>query len=251
MALDAQSNWNVEMPQLLLNNEDREDRGLAENTQAQSAAKPTAKPGTGREVDLPLEIIYQIISYIPRRKENQKTLWACSLVSRSWYSATIRTLYSRPYIQGRNFQEFVAVICPSKNAHVRRSQLAEMVKALDMGTLVHDGSKSLTARILGRLKGNLEEFVAPQASFSINCFAALSKCTHLRFLDLSLMSVSISTRVLFHTLRSLQELETLVFPRTSSRENDRDTFAYAWPPKLKALYIAGGMPLQDEFARLC
>ena len=35
-----------------------------------------------------------------------------------------------------------------------------------MSGLVHNGSKSLTARLLGRVKKRLEEFVAPQASFA-------------------------------------------------------------------------------------
>ena len=44
--------------------------------------------------------------------------------------------------------------------------VAELVRVLDMSRLVHNGSKSLTTRILGRVKGNLEEFVAPQAPFA-------------------------------------------------------------------------------------
>jgi hypothetical protein len=110
-----------------------------------------------------------------------------------------------------------------------------------MGELVHDGSKSLTARLLGRLKGTLTNFVAPQASFSINSFAALSKCTRLKHLDLSLMSVSISLESLFHTLQALKNLETLFFPRTSSQGQEKHTIPYEWPPKLKALHLAGGI----------
>jgi len=35
-----------------------------------------------------------------------------------------------------------------------------------MSGLVHDGSKSLTGRLLGRVKENLEELIAPQSSFA-------------------------------------------------------------------------------------
>jgi hypothetical protein len=248
MALDPQGNWNIEMPQLRISKKEDRSLNLAKET-LESAF--VAHSLSGREIYLPLEIIIQIVSYVPHRESEQKTLWSCSLVSRSWYSAAIPFLYDRPYIRGHNFHQFVATVCPSKNAHIRRSQLAEMVKALDMGALVHDGSKSLTARLLGRLKGNLEEFIAPQASFSINSFAALSKCTHLKFLNLSLMSASISIKVLFHTLQSLKELETLFFPRTSSHDQDRDRVAYAWPPKLKALHIAGGMSMWIDSMRSC
>ena len=116
-----------------------------------------------------------------------------------------------------------------------------------MGELVHNSSRSLTARLLGRLKGNIEEFVAPQASFAINSFAALSKCTKLRHLDLSLISASISNKLLFQTLKPLQNLETLFFPRSSSQDEEREESAYSWPPRLKALHLAGG--IDDFFLR--
>jgi len=64
--------------------------------------------------------------------------------------------------------------------------LASLVKELDLSHIVHQGNKSTTARLLGRTKASLEVFVAPQASFAINCWASLSKCTRLRVLDLSL-----------------------------------------------------------------
>ena len=110
-----------------------------------------------------------------------------------------------------------------------------------MSRLVHNSSRSLTARLLGRLKPNLEEFVAPQASFAINSFAALSKCTKLRELDLSLISASISNKQLFQTLAPLEKLETLFFPRTSTGLTNRQEEEYKWPPRLEALHLAGGI----------
>lgn len=196
------------------------------------------------EVDLPLEIILQILAFIPRRPNYQSTFWACTLISRSWYSQSISILYERPWLHGGNFNEFIATVCPSKNAHIKQSTLATLVRRLDMGELVHNASKSLTARILGRLKGNLEQFVAPQSSFAINSFAALSKCTRLNHLDLSLISASISNKILFQTLKSLQGLETLYFPRSSSLdrlERNVPTESYIWPPRLQALHLAGGI----------
>jgi hypothetical protein len=239
MALDAQSNWTVEMakrsrivpvPVPVLD--------ISPQT-ALSFLQPRNKTPF-QEILLPVEIIIQIVSYIPRRASEQKILWACCLISRAWYSATVPLLYDRPYLGGGNFQNFVTTVCPSKNAHIRRSQLAGFVRTLDMGELVHDGSKSLTARLLGRLKGNLIEFTAPQASFSINSFAALSKCTQLTFLNLSLMSASVSTKLLFQTLQSLTHLEILFFPRTSIQNHQLDKDGYIWPSALKTLHFAGG-----------
>ena len=115
---------------------------------------------------LPLEVLELISSYVALFPSSQSSLYACSQVSRSWYAASVTNLYEAPQISGRNFDQFVRTVCPSINAHVRTNGLAELIKTLDMSKLVHNGSKSLTARLLGRVKGNLEVFVAPQASFA-------------------------------------------------------------------------------------
>jgi hypothetical protein len=247
MALDAQSNWNIEMSQPLkipIRSHKGQQADVKKSSKISSAPTILYKPSS-REILLPTEILTQILSYIPLRPSTQSTFWACSLVSRSWYSASIFSLYSKPHLHGGNFHKFVDTVCPSKNAHIRQSALAVLVTRLDMGELVHNASKSLTARLLGRLKGSIEEFVAPQASFGINAFAALSKCSKLRHLDLSLISASISKRQLFQTLKNLQDLETLFFPRSSSSDlrgdSGREETPYEWPPKLKALHLAGGI----------
>lgn len=129
-------------------------------------AASTTPPPKQTAVHLPPEIIIHILSYIPRRPSSQSTLYSCCLLSRQWYAVAVHRLYHSPCITGKNFKKFVATICPSVNAHVRKSDLADLVRRLDMGSLVHDGSKSLTARLLGRVKVMLEEFVAPQASFA-------------------------------------------------------------------------------------
>lgn len=242
MALEPQSNWNVEMSQplrLAIRSNHPITIDEASKDDLQISLKESA-----REVPLPDELISHILSFIPRRINTQYIFWSCTLVSRRWYSAAISILYERPYLDGGNFNQFVTTVCPSKNAHIRQSTLAVLVRRLDMGELVHNSSKSLTARLLGRLKGNVEEFVAPQSSFAINSFAALSKCTRLRHLDLSLISASVSNKLLFQTLKALQDLEVLFFPRSSSHDKEREETAYSWPPKLKALHLAGGI---DDF----
>ena len=114
---------------------------------------------------LPLEVIDNILSFVPRVPASQPTLHACTLISRAWYSAAIGRLYEVPTITGRNYDMFTKSICPSINAHIRKNGLAELVRVLDLSVLVHHGSKSLTARLLGRVKAGLVELVAPQASF--------------------------------------------------------------------------------------
>ena len=112
---------------------------------------------------LPPEILKYIFSYLP--PSSQSTFYAAALVSRVWYSVAIEYLYNNPSITGKNFDLFVRSICPSINAHVRHNGLGDIIRRMDMSGLVHNGSKSLTARLLGRVKNHLDEFVAPQASF--------------------------------------------------------------------------------------
>ncbi|KAH6665475.1 hypothetical protein B0J14DRAFT_606195 [Halenospora varia] len=246
MALDLQSNWNVEMSQpfKIPPQQQKKPNGI-ESLPSPSPSPELLKPPT-RELQLPSEIVSQILSFIPLRPRSQYTFWSCALVCRTWYGCAIPLLYVHPHLDGSNFSTFIRTICPSKNAHIRQTPLSVFVKRLDMSELVHNSSRSLTARILGRLKGNIEGFVAPQASFGINSFAALSKCTRLRVLDLSLISASISNRLLFQTLKSMTELETLFFPRSSSLDEAKtNQEPYTWPPKLKALHLAGG--INDHF----
>lgn len=115
---------------------------------------------------LPIEILCQIVNHVQLFPSSQRDLWAMALVSRTWYAAAIAPLYIKPGISGKNFGCFVRTLCPSINAHIRKTSFSSMVKELNMSNLVHDSSKSLTSRILGRLKDGLEVFVAPQASFA-------------------------------------------------------------------------------------
>jgi hypothetical protein len=118
---------------------------------------------------LPLEILILIVSFIPPGPQSQPTLHALTLVSRLCYSAAIADLYRCPYIDGSRFNQFVRSVCPSINARVKKNGLADFIVRLDMRNLVHESSNSVTARLLGRVKGGLEEFMAPQASFGYAC----------------------------------------------------------------------------------
>lgn len=253
MALDLQRNWDVAMAENL----DAVKRKAAQQMggiplrtlsvmdplkeQSAKAIEPEIHH-TRDSVHLPDEIVLEILSYVTRDTSSQTTLAACCLLSRQWYHAAVPVLYARPWIEGKSFDPFVRAICPSINLHVRKSPLSGLIKSLNMGHLVHHGSKSMTARLLGRTKDSLEEFVAPQASFAINCYPALSKCVKLRLLDLSLVSESTPLQTLFNTVKSLRNLETLRLPRsTGFGTSGVDPNTIIWPPKLKSLYLAGGI----------
>jgi hypothetical protein len=252
MALDAHRNWNVQMSQpFRIPLRRRSSSPMESSSMEATSDHMTPHQTPSREIFLPAEIICHIISFIPSRPSSQQILWACTLVSRVWYASSISRLYTYPHLTPANFSAFVSTICPSKNAHIRHTPLSQLVHRLDMSELVHHSSRSLTARLLGRLKGNIEEFVAPLASFAVNSFAALSKCVHLRVLDLSLVSTSIEVEQLFNTLATLGNLKTLFFPRSSIFKpctwQEMDERRYAWPSKLQALHLAGG--IDDSFLR--
>lgn len=203
---------------------------------------PVTQDSNGESGYLPDELLLEILSYFPPRPASQSDLYRFCLVSRQWYDLGISHLYEHPILVGSAYQLFVRTICPSINAHIRKSELASLVRTLDLGSIVHQGSKSVTARLLGRTKASLEYFVAPQASFAINCWAALSKCSHLKYLDLSLVSESISYQSLAQTLRSLSSLTDLFLPRCSSiHDDDSDALNIRWPPKLQRLQLSGSV----------
>lgn len=171
----------------------------------------------GEPVPLPVEIVWQIASHIRHSSYSpfeldfasghgsrvsrhsdfgslllaQKTLWACCLVSRSWYTASIEHLYNRPLLNNRNFDLFVRTIAPAASTTYshspssakstassssssspqnprprRRVGLEKLIKHLDMSGLSYESSKSLTARLIRRTKDSLESFAAPAITFS-------------------------------------------------------------------------------------
>ncbi|KAK5717377.1 hypothetical protein LTR15_009271 [Elasticomyces elasticus] len=241
MALDQQSNWDADMADNLRQVTSKHKQ-KSQPSIATSSAPPTPfKPWTKPPIYLPDEILLQIASYL---RNQQASLASCAVLSQQWYSATVPLLYAHPNLHGPNFAPFVAAICPSINLHVRPSRLAKLVKTLDMRRMVHEVSRTSTARLLGRTKENLEAFVAPQASFGLNCLPALSKCQHLRALDLSLVSESPPLTELFRTLERLGELRTLRLPRSAGfgvHSKRAETAALVWPPKLEDLSLSGGI----------
>ncbi|KAF2482054.1 hypothetical protein BDY17DRAFT_252946 [Neohortaea acidophila] len=196
-----------------------------------------------RYLHLPDEIIIQIVAHVAQGPCAQQALFTSCLLSRAWYDAAVEPLYRRPQLYGPNFDPFVRAICPSINLHVRKSPLAGLVKALDMSRLVHQGSKTVTARLLGRTKDVLEEFMAPRASFSIHCFPALAKCSKLRTLDLSLVSESPPLPDIFKSISRLTSLRSLKLPRSTGFgvHQKAASFDSCWPPQLVDLTLCGGI----------
>lgn len=160
-----------------------------------------------------------------------------------WYDVAIHALYSAPYLSGGAYELFVRTICPSVLAHIKPTALSSLVKHLDLSHIVHNGNKSVTARLLGRTKSSLETFIAPQASFAINSWASLSKCVKLQVLDLTLVSEMISWQSLGQTIRQLGALRELYLPRCSTDYERGGGMAMSvrWPPQLQHLSLSGSV----------
>jgi len=252
MALDVQANWTISMAENLKQmqrggSRSKEDVGSAKDNHG--VGKKTAKLGVETEavewttspIYLPDEILVQVLEYVSRSRDAQRTLASCCRLSKQWYDVAVPLLYRHPNLYGKNFDPFVRAICPSINLHVRKSPLSGLVRTLDMGNLVHQGSRSMTARLLGRTKGNLEHFVAPQSSFAMNCFPALSKCHHLQSLNLSLVSESPPLPELFKTVAHLEQLRTFRLPRSAGFGVHHKPESFVWPPNLEDLALSGGI----------
>jgi hypothetical protein len=211
------------------------------------AAPPEPPTRATPPIHLPNELLVQILEYVSHTttpQTAQTTLASCCLLSRQWYTCAVPFLYAHPHLYGANFDPFVRSICPSINVGIRHSPLAELVKRLDMSGLVHQGSKSVTARLLGRVKGDVESFVAPVASFGSSCMPPLGKCLHLQHLDLSLVSESPALPDLLRTVSRLDELRSFKLPRSAGFGAHYKPSAFpalAWPPKLENLSLSGGI----------
>lgn len=249
MALDQQGNWDIMMADNLAKVKLEYGKSMDTDTHGHSlGASQESDHAVGANVVwnreptyLPDEVVLQIIEYLAHGHDSQRSLASICLLSRQWHNAGIGYLYRYPELYGNNFDKFYNAICPSKNLHIRYSRLSKMVKVLDMSRLVHQGSRSTTARLLGRTKDSLEEFRAPQASFAVNCLPALAKCQYLRSLDLSLVSESPPLPHLFRTVSHLNNLQTFRLPRSSGFGVHHNGSAIEWPPNLTDLALSGGI----------
>ena len=196
---------------------------------------------------LPTEIIEHIIAYLDLLQDvtfRQRTIWACCLLSRSWYTGAIKTLYRSPVLTGRNFDLFTRTICPPVHSNARAIGLEALVVDLDMGSLAYESTKSLTARMLRRTHKSLETFVAPAVSFSLAGLAPLSKSPHLRCLDLSNDSYHINVNELLRSISDIENLWYLSLPRNALHTTylSISRFSFRWPPGITHLQINGALP---------
>ncbi|KAL2362649.1 hypothetical protein RJZ56_004453 [Blastomyces dermatitidis] len=186
---------------------------------------------------VPVEIVLHILSYLREQPIRQHTLYSCCLVSRIWYSAALPLLYEKPYISGANFDNFARAVCPSVQAYAPRGDLGRFVRRLDFSNLIHNLTTSLTTRFLGRVKDNVEIFIAPASGFSTINLGALSKCTNLRSIDLLHVIRKLEFEAVKKAIQYLDNLRRLRLSRSTSISTAG--IHLPWPPNLRKLEISG------------
>lgn len=157
-------------------------------------------------------------------------------VSKMVYSIVLPLIYKNPKLKATNFFAFVDSISTNK-------YLANHIYQLDLSYIIQTGKNAFVSKLLKRSKKNLAYFVAPQTSFGFTPLFALRNCQKLRVLDLRLVSETLNLEDLFDSIKNLNELTSLSFPRLSVSIANYNNIN--WPPKLSYLRVSGG--ISDEF----
>lgn len=183
----------------------------------------------------PIEIIRYILEVLYLRgKLKPKFL----RVNKLFYALVVPMIYGFPQVKAPNFFQFVETISSNK-------KIGENVRQLDLSYIIQSGKNAYVAKLLKRCKKNLEVFVAPQTSFGLGPLVALRNCENLTVLDLRLVSETLNLAELFNSIRNLDKLTKLSFPRSSIEMDSKLVDQIHWPPKLSSLRISGG--ISDEF----
>ncbi len=203
------------------------------------------------------------------------------LVSKLFYQLCLKLLYCAPRLNSRNFNKFVDSMTNPSLVSYLNYQITEkyfienfekgathslsmkrnlkysktpLVRSLDLANIVQAGKNSNITKILRRCSPSLTEIVAPQTSFGLTSLSILKMCQNLVILDLSLVSETVNLIDLFNSIKGLDFLKVLKFPRSSINCNlesqvfdeiDSHEKAFQWPKNLQHLKISGG--ITNEF----
>lgn len=184
-------------------------------------------------MNMPIEIIERVLEILNAwGKLKARHLRVCKL----FYHLVLPMIYRCPHLRATNFFAFVETIASKK-------RLGGYIKELDLSYIIQTGKNAFVAKLLKHSRGSLELFVAPQTSFGFGPLLALKHCHRLRVLDLRLVSETLNLEELFDSIRHLDELVHLSFPRSSVEITNFENIV--WPPRLSFLRISGG--ISDEF----
>lgn len=184
---------------------------------------------------LPTELIVYIFEILYYKGQLKPSVM---LVSKLVYSITVSMIYAYPEVKATNFFAFVDTISNNR-------RIGDNVRQLDLAYIIQLGKNAFVAKLLKRCKRRLEAFVAPQTSFGLGPLVALRNCENLKILDLRLVSETLNLNELFQSIKNLNQLEKLSFPRSSIEMDPNLIETIKWPPRLSSLRISGG--ISDDF----
>lgn len=191
------------------------------------------EPATTLLLDLPPEIVERIFATLHAwGKLRAYHLRVCKL----FYIIALPILYQNPKLKATNFFAFVETISS-------RKQLGGCIKHMDLSYIIQTGKNAFVAKLLKYSRASLQLFVAPQTSFGFGPLMSLKHCKRLKVLDLRLVSETLNLEELFESIRHLDDLVHLSFPRSSMEITKFENIA--WPSRLSFLRISGG--ISDEF----
>lgn len=183
----------------------------------------------------PVEIIVNILKVLYYRGQLKPKFLR---LNKMFYNIVLPMIYGYPELKATNFFAFVDTVSSNK-------KVGQYIKRLDLSMVIQSGKNSFVAKLLKRSKKGLEAFVAPQTSFGLAPLVSLKNCENLRILDLRLVSETLNLAELFNSIRNLDKLTKLSFPRSSIEMDPQLVDQIHWPPKLSSLRISGG--ISDEF----
>lgn len=187
----------------------------------------------GSKMNLPVEIVVLVLKILQARdKLKPKFLRVCKL----FYAIVLPMIYERPKLKATNFFSFVETISANK-------KIGDNIRELDLSYIIQSGKNAFVAKLLKRARKHLEVFVAPQTSFGLGPLIALKNSQQLKILDLRLVSETLNLEELFHSIKNLDHLTHLSFPRSSIQLDNLGDIS--WPPQLSFLRISGG--ISDDF----
>jgi hypothetical protein len=150
-------------------------------------------------------------------------------------------LYEQPVVSS-GFHRFCRTICDSISSPQNRPDFAGYVRILDLSNISLDAKKgeyrSTTARLLSVVRHSLVAFIAPISlcSFGTESLVALSKCSNLTRLDLSVISLQLDYRHICITIEALTNLKVLALPQNVEWVPLLGPqVPFNWPPGLEEL----------------
>ncbi|EEB06349.1 F-box protein Pof5 [Schizosaccharomyces japonicus yFS275] len=186
-------------------------------------------------VNFPSEIWLRIFCFLDVNGTKQEKNYGQLLrICKAAYYAGLRVIYYYPKINARNYASFFYAIT--------HRPYGIFVHHLNLVNATYTAKASMTSRMLRLCSKNLISFYSPQSGIGFTAFRALSQCTKLEILDLSVLTLKADLFYLFEGVKDLKKLHSIIFPPISQVSMRSIN---CWPTSLKSVSLSGGFT--DEF----